>query len=278
MDTSQNHGLWTMGKGEFEESVKQVEGAIAKRGGNPRQLFDRIRTDASFTDRIAEFMLRSSGLQGSVHHQLARTIMGKNFFGIEEWSAYGVNFSKKQLREVTKFPWNKDILNAPCPFVKDKSIRETHFAFLGLYAIRGKPLTIIMWQELLHPALGQPRFSSYASDSWYENETFANFMTCAFRWYLMPLEIILKPTDKPQSQIEMLPPEYEVPFAIEEATKDLLYYRKNGVYLNSIRYGRCKENVHVGYFDSEGLKFFRWKPFCYCLYNFGLAASRKPPQ
>ena len=129
MDTSQN-GLWTMTKGEFEESVRKLEAAVAKRGGNPRQLFDRIRTEEVFTDRVAEFILRG-GLEGSVHQKLARAILGKNFFGVEEWSAlYGVNFTKKQLREVADFPWNEDVLNAPCPFVKGKSVKETHFAFL----------------------------------------------------------------------------------------------------------------------------------------------------
>ena len=131
MSTSQE-GLWTMSKGEFEESVRKLEVAIVKRGGNPRQLFDRFRTDGSFTDCIAESMLCGS-IENSIHHKLARTIMGKNFFGVEEWSTlYGVNFTKKQLREVAEFPWSKDILNAPCPFHNCRSIKETHFAFLGL--------------------------------------------------------------------------------------------------------------------------------------------------
>jgi hypothetical protein len=280
MDTSQNNGPWTMTQGEFEESVRKVELAVTKRGGNPRQLFDRIRTDASFTDRIAEFMLRG-GLDGSVHHDLAHAVMGKNFFGVGEWSAlYGVNFSKKQLREVAEFPWGEDILNAPCPFVKGKSIRETHFAFLGLDAVGGKSLTIIKWQEL-HPASGQPRFYSYAPDNWYANEKFGNTPTCGFRWYLMPLEIVPNSTDKTyQGQVSMLSAEYEVPFAVEEVSKDLLYHRKNGVYLNPQRYGRCQDvtsvgrRVYVGYSGTGGLGVDRWSDGG-CYYDIGLAASRK---
>ncbi|MBI2626512.1 MAG: hypothetical protein HYW69_02890 [Candidatus Nealsonbacteria bacterium] len=64
MNTSQN-GLWTMTKGEFEESVRKIEVAIIKGGGDPRKLFDRIRTDEIYADKVAEFML-NGGLKGSV--------------------------------------------------------------------------------------------------------------------------------------------------------------------------------------------------------------------
>lgn len=271
-----------MTKGEFEESVRKVEAAIAKCGGNPRQLFDRIRTDKSFTDRIAKFMLRG-GLEGSVHHKLARAIMGKNFFGVEEWLAlYGVNFSKKQLREVAEFPWSEDVLNAPCPFYKGKSIKETHFAFLGLNNIRGKPLTILKWQEL-HPDSSQPKFYSYAPDNWYAKEKFGNEPTCGFRWYLMPLEILPNSTNKTyQEQVAMLSAEYEMPLAIEETTKDILYYCKNGIYLNPTSYGRCQDvasdgyRVYVGDFDSKGLIIDLWSDGSRSG-GIGLAASRKFP-
>lgn len=282
MGTSLTNGLWTMTKGEFEESVRRVEVAIVKRGGSPRQLFDRIRTDKSFADRVADFMLRG-GLDGSVHYKLARAIMGKKFFGVEEWSTlYGVNLSKKRLQEVAEFPWGKNILNAPCPFVEGKSIRETHFAFLGLDAVKGKPLTILKWQEI-HPVSGQPRFYSYAPGNWYAKEEFASTPVCGFRWYLMPLEIVPKSADKKtyRDQVAILPAEYEVPLAVEEVSKDLLYYRKNGVYLNPQRYGRCRDvssdglRVFVGFFVSKGLGVDSLDGGCSS--SVGLAASRKFP-
>jgi hypothetical protein len=207
--------------------------------------------------------------------------MNKNFFGVEEWSTlYGVNFSKKQLREVAEFPWGEDILNAPCPFVKGKSIRETHFAFLGLNSIEGKPLTIIRWWKL-HPAPWQPRFSHYVLGSWYTKRKFANEPTCGFRWYLMPLEIVPNSTYKTyKEQVTMLPAEYEVPFAIEEVGKDILYCMKNGIYLNRSKWGRCQDvisdghRVHVGCFNLRGLRIG-----CYLAghrdLSIGLAASRK---
>lgn len=45
--------------------------------------------------RIAEFMLRGD-INSSVHHKLARAVMGQNFFGVEEWvTLYNANFSKE---------------------------------------------------------------------------------------------------------------------------------------------------------------------------------------
>jgi len=272
MESTTKSGLWTATYREVGATLKTLQD-----NGVTLEHLARLRSDTDYAKRVAEFMLRG-GIEG-----LARAIMGKNFFGVEEWSTlYGVNFSEKQLREVevTELPWGEDILNAPCPFVKGKSIRETHFAFLGLNAVKGKPLTIIKWQEL-HPVSGQPRFYSYIPDNWYAKEKFANTPTCNFRWYLMPLEIIPNSTGKTyQNQVAMLPAEYEVPFAIEEVSKDILYYRKNGIYLNPQRYGRCQDvasvsdRVNVGNFGSKGLDVSNDWDDNY-RYGLGVAASRK---
>ena len=247
-------GLWTASYGEIGATLKVLQDQ-----GITVEHLARLRAEPDYAKRVAEFILRG-GLEGSVHQKLARAILGKNFFGVEEWSAlYGVNFTKKQLREVADFPWNEDVLNAPCPFVKGKSVKETHFAFLGIDLIKGKSLTILEWQKI-HPASGQPRFFSYAPDNWYAKEKFGNEPTCGFRWYLMPLEIVPNSTDKTyKEQVAMLPADYKVPMAIEEVTKDILYYRKNGIYLNPSRWGRCQDvtsgggRVGVGGFGAGGL-------------------------
>ncbi len=279
-------GLWTIGFGELGATLKALQD-----NGVTVEHLARLRAEPDYTKRVAEFILQG-GLVGSVHQKLARSILGKNFFGVEEWSSlYGVNFSSKQLREVAEFPWSEDVLNAPCPFHKGKSVKETHFAFLGLANIRGKALTILKWQEL-HPDSGQPKFYSYAPDNWYAKEKFGNEPTCGFRWYLMPLEILPDSADKTyqeqvamfdriyQEQVAMLPADYEVPHAIEEVTKVILYYRKNGICLNSTRYGRCQDvtsgggRVLVGYFDSVGLGVGRWSDDGRGA-RIGVAASRK---
>jgi len=273
MDTSQR-GLWTMTKGEFEQSVRNIEAAIASLGGNPCQIFGRIRTDKVFANRIADFMLHGWRLEASIYHERARSIMGKNFFGVEDWlTLYGVKFSNRQLREVADFPWDENILNAPCPFVKGKSVKETHFAFLGTDSIKGKPLTVHRWQEL-HPKY------FYTSEIWYEKEKFANESTCSFRWYLMPLEVAPNFIAKTYTeQIAILPVEYEVPLVVEEATKLILYYRKDSTRLNIEQPGRCQDvsdgyHLGVGHRDTYELLLTHIKDDCRYSYV-GLALSRK---
>jgi len=240
----------------------------------------RLRSEPDYAKRVAEFMLRG-GTSGSTNCQVARAILGKNFFGVEEWATlYGVQFTKKQLREAAQFPWGEEVLNAPCPFVNGKTVKETHFAFLGLENLNGKPLTILRLQEL-HPKNGQPCFYNYAQDCWYAKETWAVKATPKFRWYLLPLEIVPNSESKTyQEQLAMLPQGYEAPTAVIEVLKELLYYRKNGVYLNPKRYARTMDvtsdgyRVNLGDFGGYGLFVFvvwdvvRWD-------NVGLGASRK---
>lgn len=240
----------------------------------------RLRAEPEYAKRVAEFMLRG-GIEGSVHHKLAHAILGKNFFGVEEWSAlFGLNFSNKQLREIGEFPWGEDILNSTC-LLCGKIVKECHFAHLGLNKFRGEPLTMMKLYEL-HPRTDQPKFSS--DDPWYKNEGFAAKTTLQFRWYLTHLEIIPNSTDKTfQQQTQMLTDDYEIPSAIEETLKSFLYYRKNGIFLNPRKWARCRDvdsygcRVYLGYFDSLG--------FSVCggyvagpHDHVGLASSRKFPK
>lgn len=282
MSTNQKTpGLWTMPKGALEKSVQKLEAAIVKRGGNPVSIFDRFRTDKSFTDRLAEWAVRG-GVEGSAHHKLARALMGKNIWGLEEWALFhNVHLTKKQERAVSEFPWGEDILNSPCPFVKNKTIWETHFSYLGLTAVNGKPFTIMHLQEL-YPASGQSKFYSYAPSAWFSEHEFAKETTLSFRWYLMLKNIVPNSTSIDfATQQPMLPPEYEVPLCVEEVAKDLLLSHKIGIYSNKLAYARCRDvsasgdRLHAGYFDGDGLDVRDWRDYARSLV--GLAASRKVP-
>jgi hypothetical protein len=255
---------------------------VLREAGLPDSDLRRPIDDSALRRRLV-LCWQSAGYTPTTDQHVAQEILGKNFFGIEEWATlYRVNFSQKQLRAIPKFPWGEDILNSPCQFHNHKAIRETHLAYLGLDRYMGKPLTIMQWQAI-HPATGQPRFFRYSRDCWYRGKRFATKPTCVFRWYLMPLEIVPKPECKTyQDQVAMLPAEYEVPFAVEEVTKDLLYHRKNGIFVNGSRYGRCQDvsssgyRVIVGNFDSKGLHVGHWADD-FRDGDIGLAASRKLP-
>src|SRR3989344_2649403 len=119
MKSTTQSGLWTASYGEIGASLKSLQD-----NGVTLDHLARLRSDANYAKRIAGFMLRG-GIDGSVHHKLARALMGQNFFGVEEYATlYGVNFSKKQLREISGFPWGEDVLNSPCPFNKDRLLRD----------------------------------------------------------------------------------------------------------------------------------------------------------
>ncbi|KKT28275.1 hypothetical protein A3G55_02855 [Candidatus Giovannonibacteria bacterium RIFCSPLOWO2_12_FULL_44_25] len=275
MKSTIQSGLWKVEFGELGATLKVLQ----DHGVTPDHLA-RLRAEPDYAKRVAEFMLRG-GLDASIHQKLARAVMGKDFFGVEDWSAlYGVNFSQKQLRQVAEFPWGEDILNSTCPLC-GKVVKDCHFAFVGLDRINGKPLTILKLQEL-HPATGQPKFHSYTS-AWYSEQKFARETTMSFRWYLLHQNIVPKSEDKTyDDQKAMLTADYEVPSAVTESTKDLLVFRKTGNFVNSSRYARCEcvasvgRRVDVGYFGESGLVVYSyWGGGHRC--GIGLAASRKFP-
>lgn len=284
MSTRQTSGLWTMTKGEFEESVTALERAVVAKGGNPCDLFDLFRTDGEYALRIAEAMMHK-GLVDSIESRVARVVLGRNLFTDADWmSYYDAKFTKKQLREAGKCPWGEDVLNSPCPFNSGKLVRNTHFAFLGISGINGQPLTVAKWLEL-HPATGQPKFY-FNNDPWHVGQPHTDVATMQLRWYLLLKEIVPGSTDKtPEDQVKMLPPEYEVPTTIVETTKDILVFKKTGERPNGSQWAACTERtvrtdkVSAGYvscvgsFGECGLRISRWHG--YRDDRIGLGASRK---
>ena len=284
MSTRQTSGLWTMTKGEFEESVSALEKAVVKQGGNPRDLFDLFRTDGEYVCRIAQAMMRK-GLVGSIESRLARVVLGRNIFTDADWmSYYDAKFTKKQLRDAGKFPWGEDVLNGPCPFNKGKLVKDTHFAFLGISGINGQPLTVAKWLEL-HPATGQPKFY-FNANPWHAGQPHTDVATMQLRWYLMLKDIVPDSMGRtPEDQVAMLPPEYEVPTTIAEVTKDILVFRKTDVRPNPSRWAACIERTVtfssagagrvscVGRFGEYGLRVVDWLGDSSV--DVGVGASRK---
>lgn len=209
--------------------------------GVTREALALLRSNEEVGRRVAEFIL-NKGQEGSVQQKLIRQVVGDQFFGVEEWArlyGYGIVFTDQQLLEVADFPWSEDILNVPCPFVEGKIIKETHFAFLGVER------TILGFYRL-HPAWGKPH-SRLTDDLWQGVKEIAEEQTCSFRWYLILKEIIpYSRSETYEQQLAMLPPEYEVPLAVEEVAKNILYYTKNRTPLNPGTWARCREATFVG--------------------------------
>lgn len=77
----------------------------------------------------------SSVGESTIRIEHARRILGTNIFGLEEWGQYYpfLPFSKDEIDQSQRFPWNESQLNdwTTFNFKKDKRVSETHFAFFS---------------------------------------------------------------------------------------------------------------------------------------------------
>lgn len=251
--------------------------------GISRSHLAMIRSDSRCAQRVAEAML-CCGAEKSLKHNRISALMEKNYFGVDDWIiVYGAQFSKEQLSLAAEFPWGEDVLNASCPFVKGKSIKETHFAFLGLDYFNGCPLTLVKWHALHVLTENKPKFY-YSINPWYRQHRFAAKSTCELRWYLMPLASFpSRNENSDEAQLRFMPSEYESASAIEEITKAFLYYKKSGARIDYDKRSWCKDNTNdngrvlIESFGHDGLKLEsrdegRWR---HC--GIGVALSRKLP-
>ncbi len=176
-------------------------------------------------------------------------------FAVADWEEfYGVSLTDQQLVALGDFPWSDELLNSPCPFHSGKTIRQTHFAFVGLDG-----MSILQLQKF-NPDSCEPRFYAYAPDAWYSNEKFATQEALQLRWYLLLKDVVPNSENKTfDQQKAMLFDEYEVPSAVVETAKDFLIYKKTGCYANPDRYARTVSldsdgsHVYVGDCDAYGV-------------------------
>jgi len=269
MGSTSQRGFSLLGKGKFDSGIKKFENALFETGQDPAGVIELLDTNEEYCKCLAEFAARGA-ISMPTSYNLARRIMGVNFFGLEEWGLLGVTFTKSQIRKVvSKFPWSEEFLDSPCPFVKGRAVRETHFAFLGADKYNGVvteahgPLTIMNWQKIF-PADSQPRFYLYGNDCWHPNEQFAA-APLELRWYLGLKEIVPDSASTSWAGMQgMIPEGYEVPSPIVETTKVLLHYKKTGVYLNRNYYAATNSldshgiQVLVGYCDGRTVNVYRW--------------------
>ena len=169
----------------------------------------------------------------SIESHTAAAIMGKNFFGTEEWRAhYGVSFTPAQFKSSLTFPWSLKTLFGPCPFFEGKKVYETHCAFLGVEKYNGPiqnaqgALNICGWHRVHNPAHLLPWFKDRSPDAWFLDEEFA-LVPLQPKWYLALVRPVLGSFGKSWAEMEQMIPEgYEMPSAIEELTKVLIYHRR----------------------------------------------------
>ena len=268
--TKSETGWATMPAGKLLAAESKFRAELGPRGAD---ILTRLDDDSDFRRRSIEFMLRGA-VELPMEERLLRAVMGRNCFLSQDWTLlYNVGFTKKQLREIPKFPCDEGILNSPCHFVKGKRVLDTHFGFLGISALNGAPLTVAKLLELCPANLtdrGQPKFY-FNNDPWNVGQPHTDVATMQLRWYLLLKDIVPDSTYKtPEDQVAMLPPEYEVPTTIAETSKDILVWKKTGERPNGSRWAACTERTVktdkvsagdvscVGHFDGRGLDVNDW--------------------
>ncbi len=225
-------------------------------GNGADQVLQQLKNDPAYATNLAQFALNGAR-ERSMQLRIAQAIPGTVVFTAEDWmKLYGARFTNTELKRALQFPLHEDILNGPCPFNKGKRLLETHTAFFGVEKLDGKPLTIMQWHALhLEQKEGQPFFDfSDRANPWCANEKFASKVTLKACWYVGLTEHVPGSTGKsPEEQVKLLPPEYEIPTASAEVTKDFAYLLKTGKWPNQGVWARCAETTSGGRFLVVGV-------------------------
>ncbi|MDD5164891.1 MAG: hypothetical protein PHF10_01470 [Patescibacteria group bacterium] len=234
MNTSQKaKGVWNMTKGAFEESIRMLEADIFLQGGDPCKIFDRLRTDKSFTRQIARLMI-NGGFEPTTSQKRALEIMGdENFFGVDEAiKHFGVDPSRQQCAIFSGVPFSEAIL---------KECRKTHI----LVAIF--PLSI-MEIETRHPELFDTDILANA-----KNQPFLIKNFCRTGWHLIRKTPIESSFSKNwQEQQILLRGDEEIPTAQAMVYTIIGYFMANNQHLferiliRTSSTDRYKSRVHIG--------------------------------
>jgi hypothetical protein len=210
-------------------------------GDNAEEVATRINTDPTFVANIARLMV-NGGYEPSTSQILAREIMGKNFFGIEEAiKHFGVNATKQQLAYLSEVPFGEEVL---------KSCKDTHI----LVAVF--PLSIL---DIRGIAKKLPDQTLFYSQDWYDKQAFAKDKG-EVGWQLVRKEPIANSTSKTwNDQQALLSKDEETPTARIVVYTMIGHFLVTGERLFEKIYVRCVDldsvgvRVHVGLFGSEGL-------------------------
>jgi hypothetical protein len=231
-------------------------------GDNAEEVAARINTDPAFVANIARLMV-NGGYEPSTSQKLAREIMGKDFFGIEEAiKHFGVNATKQQLAYLTEVPFSEEVL---------KSCKDTHVLVATF------PLSIL---DIRGIAKKQSDRTLFYSQDWYDKQAFAKDKG-EVGWQLVRKEPIANSTSKTWSdQQALLSKDEETPTARIVVYTMVGHLLATGERLFEKIYVRCVDldsgggRVFVGRFSAKGLYVSIWDGDCR-IDNVGVSAARK---
>jgi hypothetical protein len=158
------------------------------------------------------------------------------YFGFDDWEELnGVTMTPLEEIAIARRSialWNR-ALNEPCPFHRDKKVRETHFLYIRLEGLTFDGL------RSLYSRSERPRFVCHHKggiDGIYQRYGFDRTIEFDFGVNLLLKDVVPNSTLLPfREQIKLLPKGYSVPSILDEATKLVCMMRKLGVCPNTNR-------------------------------------------
>lgn len=196
------------------------------------QKFLRLIEEGRISKRDMECVLRkySQSLLPS-KTEVAKEILGPNFFSYMDWMA--LLHIQSSLGRQPKFPWDRNILESPCPFNPGKLIKDTHVVFPGLECFNNELLTINKLAELANTSAPlffrqNKKLDIYIGNGKLKDDFHIKMMTLSSRrWYLVLKEAVPESMGKdPDGYI--LPPDYESSSTIAEFAKNILIFLRTG--------------------------------------------------
>ena len=227
----------------FLEEVTATLEALDEEGVLPEHL-TLIRKNGSVRRRIAD-LIKSGGYQPTTSQKLAREIMGKNFFGVEEAVQHlGVKPTKAQLSALVEVLYTEAEL---------REVKSTHVLVavfpLSILDIRGK-----LKRELFYRH----------EDAWYNNQEFAKDKG-EVGWYPVRKTSVPNSTSKTWSEQQaLLAQNEETPKAQEMVCTIIGHFLATGERLFENVWVRCSDlasdgdHVCVGDFVRGGLSVRNW--------------------
>lgn len=268
MKRSKERGLWTASFGQVGATLKVLEAFNIT-----HDELKLLRNNRDFATHLTAFW-KAEAMGGEPYNDTeaqshARTIMGRNFLGLEDVRRYyRVRYTDDQLAPLSTVPFTDETL---------RQCRDTHVLVPG-YPLSLNEMYDIQWGPFFYGALGDP---SWAMS--FKKEAFATDQKVEARWYLLRKEPVPGSVDKtPQDQLALLTEKEEVPFVCEFAYMVVLYFLvKRERLLQKIRV-RCRDRnsenhtVNMGHFDKSGFEVIDYWSSEDADDEIGLAASWKP--
>lgn len=184
----------------------------------------------------------------------ARAPLPEEAFGAAAWNKYFGDVGKEP-------PLPADIetiLSSPCPFTRDKIVKDTHVLVLVPKTVNGETYNLKTLGNLIRKPKETGNATQYSS-FWDK----IGEQTVDSDWVLMTRSAVIRPSTSYEEQVKELKAasqDYDAPSTLEAATAILMHHVRSGEQLfGDDNYTHCQECVRniqaaVGSFTTEGLE------------------------